>query len=397
MRLLWLAAIASTALAAPAWAQDAQQGADIVVTGTPLDETARRLAACLERHCPPKEDIDASLAHAENQFVAGDYAGARSTLSKSVRRNEGYRRTLPVEVSDLQRAYGRMIDVGGRPDSARIIQIDSLDSLKAGLDPKDRRVFLQRTLVADQFAQNGRPRAAEDLYVKVEREAAAAGLPQVSAYALLRRASLLGALATYQPEYKSRYHALLDRLETLPGDDMLQFRLSATVLRAADAARRHDDAGLDSIVAGIDARQFPRPYLLYAPTILIGDIGPSKMPLSGAPVPPHWADFRITIRPDGRVESAEILRQTPDLEKRWIRKINESVLHRRYTPYTPGAGAALATRIERFSFVQDWSNNDGPQSNGSRIRGQKADIRLAWIDLTPPDAQPSAPPKDAGS
>lgn len=397
MRLLGLTAIAAIALAAPAYAQDAQQGADIVVTGTPLDETARRLAACLERHCPPKEDIDASLAHAENQFVAGDYAGARSTLSKSVRRNEGYRRTLPVEVSDLQRAYGRMIDVGGRPYVGRIVQIDALDSLKAGLNPKDRRVFLQRTLVADQFAQNGRPRAAEDMYAKVEREARAAGLPQVAAYALLRRANLVGALATFQAEYKPHYHALLDRLEKLPGDEMDQFRLSATVLRAQDAARRHDDTALDSIIAGIDARRYHEPYLLYAPTIMLGDIGSSRLPLSGAPVLPQWADFRVTIRADGRVERAEILRQTPNLDSRWLRKVSDSVYHRRYTPYAPKPDTPLATRIERFSFVQDWVSSDDPQSSGSRIRGQKADVRVAWIDLTPAGARFPAPRTGTGN
>ena len=130
--------------------------------------------------------------------------------------------------------------------------------------------------------------------------------------------------------------------------------------------------------------------------IMIGDIGRSKLPLSGTQISPQWADLRITIRPDGRVESAEILRQTANLESRWIRKVSDSVLHRRYTPYSPNAGAPLATRIERFSFVQDWSDSDDPQSLGSRIRGQKADIRVAWIDLTPADPQPTAR-KGAGS
>lgn len=397
MRFPLLTAAGALVCAAPAAAQTARDGSDIIVTATPLDQTARRLAECLARNCPPKEDIDASLAHAENQFVAGDYAGARGTLSKAVRRNNGYRRVLPVEVSDLQRAYGRMIDVGGRPDVARILQIDSLDTLKEGLDGDDHRVFLQRALVADQFAQNGRWRAAEDIYAQIERKAAAAGLPQVSAYALLRRANLLGALAASDEMHAPRYRALLNRLEKLPGDALTRYRLAATLLRAKDAAQRHDDTALEAIVAGIDATRFAQPHLLYAPTIVLGRTSPSQLPESGATVPPQWADFRITIGQNGRVESAEILRQSPHLEQRWIREVRNSIVHRRYTPYTGDPTSAPATRIERFSFVQDWANNDHPMSRSSRIRGQKADVRVAWIDLTPTDTPPAAAPGNAGT
>src|SRR4051794_22444833 len=76
----------------------------IVVTGRRDSEAA--LKACLERHCPPKEDIDATLAYAEQLFEAGDYAGARTVLKRSLGRNAGEARRYPVEVSDLYRANG---------------------------------------------------------------------------------------------------------------------------------------------------------------------------------------------------------------------------------------------------------------------------------------------------
>jgi hypothetical protein len=75
-------------LAAPAFAQDSQDnsgsGQTIVVTGTSLAQTERNLRECLARRCPPDEDIAATLAHAENQFVAGDYAAARRTTKASL-------------------------------------------------------------------------------------------------------------------------------------------------------------------------------------------------------------------------------------------------------------------------------------------------------------------------
>ena len=74
--LLFALASASPALAQQQRAEDPQDNAAIVVTGTPLAESAKRLKDCIARHCPPKEDIDASLAHAENQFIAGDYLTA---------------------------------------------------------------------------------------------------------------------------------------------------------------------------------------------------------------------------------------------------------------------------------------------------------------------------------
>jgi hypothetical protein len=68
----------SLAAASPCLAAD-PPAQTIVVTGASLAETGRRLAGCLARHCPPDEDIAATLAHAENLFVAGDYRQAHAT------------------------------------------------------------------------------------------------------------------------------------------------------------------------------------------------------------------------------------------------------------------------------------------------------------------------------
>ena len=117
------------------------EGKTIVVVGRRVEDSARALAACIARQCPPKEEIDASLAHAEDQFLAGDYPEAQRTLAKARGRNMRYKRELPVEVGDLLRASGRMLAVNGQRDAARITAIDSLDALKSGLPSTDRRIF----------------------------------------------------------------------------------------------------------------------------------------------------------------------------------------------------------------------------------------------------------------
>src|SRR5689334_6772385 len=106
-------ALLAAALALAAGGQDRRAGqeVEIVVKGASLNETRKQLDDCLARHCTPGEDIDATLAHAENQFVSGDYQGAQRTLAKGHGRNWRYATTLPVEVADLDRAYGRLTNL----------------------------------------------------------------------------------------------------------------------------------------------------------------------------------------------------------------------------------------------------------------------------------------------
>lgn len=98
---------AASPTAAPAGSPASEQD-QIVITGRRLTDTERALAECLARKCPVNEDIDATLAHAENLFVAGDYAGARQTTKASLQRNRKNAALFPVPVSDLERSNGRI-------------------------------------------------------------------------------------------------------------------------------------------------------------------------------------------------------------------------------------------------------------------------------------------------
>src|ERR1700710_1139442 len=101
MKSSFIALLSLTAFSMPAAAQEKPQtppakNNDIVVTGVRLQDSEKALKDCLARHCPPTEDIAATLAHAENEFVAGDYHDARKTLQSSVGRNKRFAKNYPV-------------------------------------------------------------------------------------------------------------------------------------------------------------------------------------------------------------------------------------------------------------------------------------------------------------
>src|SRR5690349_18093767 len=73
----------------------------IVVIGDRVADLRRRLAACLPRHCPPNEDIDATTALAELLFDNGEYRDARTVLLASIGRNRRDAAHYPEPVSDL--------------------------------------------------------------------------------------------------------------------------------------------------------------------------------------------------------------------------------------------------------------------------------------------------------
>ena len=79
-----LIAVLTTVLmsAAGAARTPSAQEPSIVVTGRTIQDKKAGLAACLARNCPPDQDIDATLALAETQLVAGKYHDARRDASR---------------------------------------------------------------------------------------------------------------------------------------------------------------------------------------------------------------------------------------------------------------------------------------------------------------------------
>lgn len=366
-------------LASPAFAQDEGQtgGREIVITGTPLSKTKELLDACLARKCPPKEDIDASLAHAENQFVAGDYVASRATLAAARSRNNRYAETLPVEVADLNRAYGRLSDVSGYREMSRYLQIESLDSLKAGLDHGDSRVLMQRLSTGDEYAKSGRLIAAADVYRKVAKQAQKAGLPNVRGHAMLREAMLFGAASYWHPKYNEITERKIEAIEQTTDPALAAFRGGAKLLRARLAAERKDNKALDEAFAAYSGNKPTRPMLVYTPPIRFdqADIGTSFT--SGLKATPEWIDVRFRVALDGTVTDVETINESASDKKIWPAKVLESLRARRYVPLAANADEDLLTRVERFTMVYDMVS-----PTGSRLRARSLRGRISSIDLT---------------
>src|SRR5207253_3050417 len=133
-RLSNLAFIALSPLAlisTPATAQRA--GETVTVTGQRVQVYRDRLAACLARHCPVNEDVDATMALAEVLFLNGHYEEARRFVLRSLDRNHRAALTYPEPVADLYRVNSRLARHIGHDGQAARSTVNILRALQAGL------------------------------------------------------------------------------------------------------------------------------------------------------------------------------------------------------------------------------------------------------------------------
>lgn len=383
----WILAGTALLVAAPAWAQDNGQESNptIVVTGSPLSETARRLKACLDRNCPPTEDIDASLAHSENQFLAGDYKAARATLASSHDRNAKYAKQFPVEVADLDRAYGRLTGMDGYPEWGRILQVGALDTLKGGLAEGDTRILAQRLMTGDEYVQNGRLQAAIDVYRKVEKQARAQGAMRIVGVAMLRPAVLYASLGTNNPNFRDAARSELKRIDRTTEPELASTRGAAQVLRARLAGASGDESEMEAAIAKLARSGFSSPVLVYEKPPF-ADVQPSTGVINRTlDTNPEWIDIRYRIDASGRVQDIDRLRSSPQITYDWPKYILKSLGKRRYVPLKLPEGSNGLVRIERFTLVFDAESH-----TGSNMRARSTKPRLVSLDLTP---DPPAAPK----
>ncbi len=372
---------------------------DIVVTGHRLKDTEAALKACLDRHCPPDQDIAATLAHAENEFVSGDYRAARETISASRGRNKRFAKAYPVPVSDLLRAGGRVAAHLGEGDDFEIYTIDSLEALKAGLPAGDPRVLEQRIEVGDMFAHLGRPRAALDIYHAVAKQAHRLDVPVMEGAARLR-VVVLGLSAAEQTLRGSgdRREALaeLDALAKERNPKLEAYAFVARIMSAQYAARQGDPKPLDAIMSEIRARGGgTRPILVYSEPIKLVTrpnvdslLDDGESPLSRArnvltrrPIDnfdKQWIDVSFWIKPDGLVSDVQIIRQSASKSGEWDKPVLTSVQSRRYAPLALPPGDPGVIRVERYTYT----SNFDPTATGTHLRVRDGEGRVVMLDLT---------------
>lgn len=381
---------------------------DVVVTARRLSDTAAALAACLKRGCPPDQDIEASLDQAGNQFVAGDYDGARATIAASVSRNRRFAKAYPVPVSDLMRAGARVAVHLGLAREYRQLTLDTLGALKAGLPADDARVFAQRLEMAQMFVHIGLGDQAEAQCRSVAHDAHAAGRTQAEGAARLQLAMLhLRGMA--DPRLVPAGAPGLRELDALAAEGdpgFAPFALAARVLRAQWRAAHGDGVPLSAMTAELRRRLggAPAPILLSSePIRLAGRSAPLPDEVDGAPVSSsitragvagfdrEWMDVSYRIMPDGSVRDVAVLRTSRRDVAEWNPPVLRSIASRRYVPLGAQTGAGLL-RVERYTYTSFLD----PTVTGSRLPQRDGAPRVEMLDLSIDDGAAAARPAPAG-
>lgn len=365
--LFVLPAVAPAAPAPPA------EG-EIVVTGTSLRDTERALKECLARHCPPKEDIDATLAHAENLFVAGDYKQARRTTTASIGRNGKYAKELPLDVSDLHRANGRIAAHLGEGEDYEFSTNAMRRILNAGFGEKDPRVIAADLEVASMYASLGRLDAARRKYDQAEREAHAAGREDLAGLSQVRAAWLF--------QIGGQTDVARRALEKIGADFTPSHKvasLSARILLSRLDRLEGKAGDVDTLIAELRANPSQKPVLIYAPKIELtrrevqGRIGSVTGLMATENFDDRWIDVGYWVNPDGKVSDAEILRHRGDAS--WSAPLMRSIAGRLYSPSAAPEGSY---RVERYTWTSLWKWD----RTGTHIRQRSPDARIESLDLT---------------
>jgi len=372
----------------PATANDEAQR-EIVVTARSLKDTESDLKACLARKCPPDQDIKASLAHAENQFVEGNYRDARSTLANALGRNRKHKGEYPIEVSDLLRANGNVAAHLGEANIYRISVLDMRDTLKGALKSNDYRVFGAEIEVADSRMKLGYLDEASDKYLEIEKRALSAGLPQVAAIARLRDLSLRVQRAETEKTAFRKKEALdgIDIFLKAPTGGTEEFKIAAEILRSRlDRASGNTETADKLIARYASMGGTNRPVLLYSSPIKMNEAQAARAMAGGSDlnrigtqvVENRWVDVGFWIGVDGKVDEPEILRNKGDTD--WADVVLKAIKTRIYAPLKmEGDGASLGVyAIERYSLTAQYEND----VTGTRIRQRSPVARIERTDLT---------------
>jgi hypothetical protein len=388
--LLALVAFAAPAFAAvPAPAPSDQTPTvqkEIVVTGTSLSQTRRNLEQCLSRHCPPNEDIDATLAHAENLFVSGDYAEARRVTHASIGRNARHGKQYPIDVSDLYRATGRIASHMGEGGDYERSTTAMNRVLTAALPNTDIRRIGGDLEVADMYESMGRSDRARQMYEQVERNARAIGRTDVAGTAMVRAAwvNVLDG-QTWLARQELRKIAA----DRSPGSRV--GRTTALLLLARLDRKEGKTASSDALINELRTVKAVRPVLIYSPPITLKMAGGE--PESGSVTrlmamdtfEGRWVDVGFWVTPEGKVTDPEILRSSGTTS--WSDELMRSIAGRVYMPLSNPDGAY---RVERYSYTSLWEAR-----SGTRVRQRSANARIEYVDLTADPAPPAPAPGTA--
>lgn len=360
----------------PAGAQDAGSGDQtIVVTGRSLDESGRALAECLARNCPPNEDIDATLAHAENLFVAGDYKAARQATLAAIARNRRHAAAYPVAVADLYRANGRIAAHLGEGRSYESSTNAVARALRAGVPEADLRVIGAELEKAAMYASLGRIERARQIYARMQSKAHRLGRDDIAANIRLRSAWL------HQLENEEVFaRAELKEIAADQTPAAKTARAAAQVLLAQLDRERGRKVATGALAGQLRELSGNRPVLLFSPRVntptnaaAMGREGSGLRRMPMQQFEKQWVDIGFRIGPEGRVGDVELLRSEGSTD--WAKPLLQAIEGRLYSPVHGSEGHY---RVERYSLTSLWDYT----ATGTHRRQRSPQARIEMLDLT---------------
>lgn len=345
---------------------------DIVVIGSRAEDA---LAACLERNCPPAQEVEASLQASVEQFVAGRYAVARRTLQTAIKRNRDHAAELPGPVSSL---YATLATVAEHEGDTRLWTAsarNNLTILRKYVGSDNRATLTEQISFGDTLLGMNQPQAADSTYATVQRVAIERNYSMLAAAATFRRA--LVAFAGREYKVAQRF---ADESVRLAGSDARLMGELRDTLNARIAIQKGDEGAIDALVARLRQSTDRQPRLLYSKPVseleAIGD-GIRQDPWHDSEI--RYADVGYWIRPDGRTSGVEILRDRG--LGQWRPGILKQVGERRYVPLDVAGGHPGLYRIDRFTVRGTIGT-----PIGSRIERRIGRLTVHVIDLTETEA-----------
>ena len=384
----------ATLVVAPTEARMAYATPEIVVVGRRIEDAKARLDSCLARNCPADEDIDATLALAEGQIIAGKYREARTTLLQSLGRNKDQAKRYPIPVSDLYRANGRVAAHLGFDGDYYRSTWGIYRALKKGLPSAEYRHFSAQMEIAEMMGRTRGHDRARLYYEKIAGDARKAGRQDIAAIAELR-----SALRHLPP---SMGRPVVRKIANSKDPSMRAAALEAKLALARTAYEENDLEAAQAIQTEFATFDIERPILIYSPPYEILEQEKLNDSMFGvqmnAPGPggravtknlPYgrwsttgrlspsfddmWIDVGFRITRAGEVADVKVLRSRGDIF--WTDPLLASIRARRYTPGADNDPNSV--RLERYTYTSRYEG-----TTGSRLADRSPQGRIEYLDLS---------------
>ncbi len=374
----------------------------IVVTGRAIESKKIALASCLARKCAPDEDIDASLALAETQLVAGKYRDARVTLIAALGRDKRAAMAYPIPVSDLYRANGRVAAHLGMDQDYYRSTWGIYNTLRKGLPNAIDLKYSAMMEVAEMMATTSGHDTAREYYRSIAYHSRRDGRPDIAALAELRM--ILRHYPAYAREDGIR------KIANSADPKTRAAQLEARLALARMAFERNDLPAADAQLKEIASYGVRRPILVYSPSYELAarpaspnemipqvkydtpffvptgertvrratsmetrgsqSVATHRMALN---VEDMWIDVGFHITDQGTVADLQVLHSHGD--NGWSKPLLASIAGRRYTPPTPGS--PLTKRAERYTYTSGLETG-----TASHMTQHSPDARVEYLDLS---------------